>query len=215
MTEPPPRPKIYHITHGKNLAAILADGELRCDAHMAQRGGPSAMIGFSHIKQRRFSLPVKCYPDDRVSDYVPFYFCPRSVMLYVIHRGTQPDLDYRGGQEPILHLESDLHQVLEWAAQEGRRWAFTSSNAGAGYALFWNRVERLDQVNWEAVAARDWRAAEVKEGKQAEFLVHGTFPLTLVSRIGVRSMQIQERVEAALAGAGYSIPVQVRPEWYY
>lgn len=215
MTTPPPNPRIYHISHCDNLDAILAAGELRCDALMAQRGGPSAMIGFSHIKQRRFSLPVKCYPEDRVSDYVPFYFCPRSVMLYVIHRGTQPDLNYRGGQEPILHLESDLHQVLEWAAQERRRWAFTSSNAGASYALFWNRVERLDQVNWEAVAARDWRASEVKEGKQAEFLVHGTFPLTLISRIGVRSMQIQERVEAALAGAGYSIPVQVRSEWYY
>ena len=90
----------------------------------------------SSIKQRRLSLPVKCHPGNCVGDYVPFYFCPRSVMLYLIYRGNHPELTYRGGQGPIIHLEADLSAVVAWANENGRRWAFTLSNAGAVYTQF-------------------------------------------------------------------------------
>jgi hypothetical protein len=85
MTPPPSRPKIYHITHVDNLPAIISDGGLISDAAMIARGGPATPIGMSKIKQRRLSLPVHCHPGDHVGDYVPFYFCPRSIMLFVIH----------------------------------------------------------------------------------------------------------------------------------
>jgi len=98
MTSTPARPKIYHITHVDNLAAIIADGGLVSDATMIARGGPQTAIGMSSIKQRRLSLPVHCHPGDCVGDYVPFYFCPRSIMLFVIHCQNHPDLAYRGGQ---------------------------------------------------------------------------------------------------------------------
>jgi hypothetical protein len=52
------------------------------------------------IKRRRLGLPLPCHAGDRVADYVPFYFCPRSVMLYLIHRGNHPELTYQGGQSP-------------------------------------------------------------------------------------------------------------------
>ena len=145
----------------------------------------------SGIKTRRLSLRVDCHPADCVGEYVPFYFCPRSIMLFVIHRANHPDLSYRGGQGPIVHLEADLHDVIAWAKTARQRWAFSLSNAGAVYAQFRARVAELDQINWEAVAATDFRPAEIKEGKQAEFLVHGSLPWTLVSRIGVWSAAVQ------------------------
>ncbi len=166
----PVRPKIYHITHVGNLPRILADGCLVSDAAMSQRGGPAMTIGMSTIKLRRLSLPVKCHPGDHVGEYVPFYFCPRSVMLYIIHQGNHPEIAYRDGQEPISHLEADLDDVLTWASRVSSRWAFTLSNAGAAYTEFRSTQDLLDEIDWEAVAARDWRASEVKEGKQAEFL---------------------------------------------
>ena len=58
---------------------------------------------------------MKCRPGLNVGDCVPFYFCPRSVMLYLIHRANHPELDYRGGQGPIVHLEADLHEAANWA----------------------------------------------------------------------------------------------------
>jgi hypothetical protein len=84
MTPPPDKPKIYHITHVDNLTSVIADGGLYSDSAMIARGGPAAAVGMSRIKQRRLQLPVDCHSGDCVGDYVPFYFCPRSIMLHVM-----------------------------------------------------------------------------------------------------------------------------------
>ena len=216
MTTPPARPKLYHITHVDNLRTIAVDGELRSDAVIIARGGPVQTIGMSTIKRRRVEeLEVTTHPGTKVGDYVPFYFCPRSVMLYVLHRGNHPELTYRGGQDPIVHLEADVHAVIQWAERTGTRWAFSLSNAGALYAEFRSQVKGLDQLDWPAIAATDFRPAEVKERKQAEFLVHGRFPFDLIERVGVRSAAIQARAATALAGTGRQTSIEVRPEWYF
>lgn len=169
----------------------------------------------STIKQRRLKLPVKCYSQDNVGDYVPFYYCPRSIMLYLIYRANHPGLDYSGGQEPIVHLEAELFNTVDWAQAEGNRWVFTLSNAGAVYTEFRNQLEQLNEIDWEAVAARDFRDSQVKEGKQAEFLMYGFFPWHLVQRIGVKSLSIQRRVLRVLTGATHQPVVEVLPDWYF
>lgn len=215
MTRPPANPKIYHITPVDNLASIIAGGGLSSDAAISQRGGPATSIGMRSIKQARLRLPVRCYPGDFVGDYVPFYYCPRSIMLYVIHRANLPGLTYRGGQGPIIHLEADLHEVIAWADQNGTRWAFSLSNAGAAYAEFRKRADQLDQINWRAVASTDFRSVDVKEGKQAEFLVRQFFPWDLVRRIGVRSPDIKQQVDAVLQNTEHRPSVEIRTNWYY
>ena len=216
MSPPPRRPKVYHITHVDNLPAIVAESHLVSDREMIHRGGPEQTIGMSSIKRRRVDvLHVDCHPRTRVGDYVPFYFCPRSVMLYVIHMANHPELAYRGGQGPIVHLEADLHRVIAWADDENRPWAFSLSNAGSYYAEFRSRVNDLDELDWEAIRNRDFRDPEVKEAKQAEFLVHGTFPFWLFDRLGVRSRGMVGRAEAALQGLDPSPAVELRAQWYY
>jgi hypothetical protein len=210
----PSRPKIYHITHVDNLAQIAADGCLHSDRLMVDRGG-ATVVGMATIKERRLQLPVRCHPGDFVGDYVPFYFCPRSVMLYLIHMANHPELSYRGGQDPILHLEADLHDVVCWADARGRRWAFTLSNAGANYTEFRADLDRLDEINWEGVNARDWRDSDLKEGKQAELLLHESFPFELIARIGVISEALRARVLEVLKGTGYAPAVEVVRGWYY
>lgn len=215
MTSPPPRPKIYHITHVDNLPAVIADGGLKSDAAMNASGGPAAPIGMSKIKRRRLSLPMHCHPGDHVGDYVPFYFCPRSIMLFVIHCANNPELLYRGGQGPIVHLEADLHDVVAWATGAGRRWAFSLSNAGASYTQFSASLGDLDQLDWTAIAATDFRPAAVKEAKQAEFLVHGVVPWTLVTTVGVHSPAIQARALTAISAGSHQPRVVVQRHWYY
>lgn len=211
----PRETKIYHISHASNLSSILEDRALLSDRLMIARGGPSATIGMSAIKQRRLNLRVHCYDDGFVGDYVPFYFCPRSIMLYVIHRGNSPDLQYRDGQAPIIHFRADLSEVISWAQRERRRWAFSLSNAGAFYADFRKRIEHFDMIDWAAVAATDFRSTEVKEGKQAEFLIHEMFPWELVEVIGVQSMALVRTVKGLIAGSTHRPPVEFRPDWYY
>jgi hypothetical protein len=211
-----PKPiRIYHITHVDHLASILADGHLRSDAEMIARGGPKVAVGMSSIKERRLRLPVKCFPGTTVGQYVPFYFCPRSIMLYLLHVGNHPELTYRGGQEPIIHLQATVHPSCDWADAEGLRWAFTLSNAGAVYTEFRDDLADLGDVDWGSVAASDFRSASVKEGKQAEFLVEQRYAWSLVERVGVHSAAMRDRVLAELAGAAHRPPVDVIPRWYF
>jgi hypothetical protein len=212
----PEEPRIYHIAHIDRLASIVADKYLWCDAEVICRGLAGTNIGMSSIKQRRLMLALDSYPDLCVGDCVPFYFCPRSVMLSVIYRGEHPELDYDGGQEPILHFEAKLRVAVTWARKCQRRWVFTLSNAGS--TNFEERCDlaQLDEINWAAVQARNWQWC--KEEKQAEFLMEYNFPWRLIDRIGVFDETIRQQVLKVLNRVlprGHRPRVEVRRDWYY
>ena len=210
----PAKPKIYHIVHVDRLPSIINDGWLWCDAEIVRRSPSGTIIGMDAIKQRRLKeLTLTSHPDLHVGDCVPFYFCPRSIMLYVIHMANHPELEYRGGQEPIVHLEADLRQTVDWANREERRWAFTTSNAGSRFFDDYSNLEQLKKVDWNAVRAKYWN--QCKDGKQAEFLIESSFPWELVSRIGVLSQQIYGQVWSALQASDHQPPVQIKRDWYY
>lgn len=214
MPTPPSAPKIYHIVHVDRLASIVADGGLYCDAVMASRNA-GTMIGISDIKARRLQSRLQSHPSLHVGDCVPFYFCPRSVMLYLIHRANHPNLQYTGGQGPIIHLEADLHATIAWANAQSKRWAFTLSNAGSHYFEDRCDVAQLGEVNWPAVQATQWSAQAIKEDKQAEFLLEERMPWSLVDRIGVMPGAIVSQVVSALPKSGHRPRVEIQRNWYY
>lgn len=215
MFVPPPNPKVFHILHVDRLQSVLVDGRLLSDSAMAGRVGAGTTIGMTTIKQRRLTqLQLASHPGLFVGECVPFYFCPRSVMLYLIHRANHPDLAYRGGQGPILHLHADLQRVVAWAGANNRRWAFTLSNASSRYFEDRADLAQLNEVNWPAVNSRQWQGAN-KDGKQAEFLVETDFPWSLVDGIGVGSRAMANQVSAALQGAAHRPAVEIQTDWYY
>lgn len=215
----PAAPKIYHIAHVDRLASIVADGSIWSDAMILQRQSPGTTIGMNSIKARRLNeLSLSCHPDLRVGQCAPFYFCSRSVMLYLIYRRNE-ELTYQGGQEPIIHLEADLFRAIEWAQQNNRRWAFTLSNAGARYFEDRSDIAQLAEINWGAVHARQWSgngiAGSVKEGKQAEFLMEQSFPWDLVERIGVFSAAYVQPVSAGMGAGDHRPQIEIKRDWYY
>jgi hypothetical protein len=170
----------------------------------------------SKIKQRRLQeIEVTCHPGSRVGQYVPFYFCPRSIMLYILHKGNHPDLDYHEGQEPVIHFQIDLTDVVEWADENGRPWAFTDRNAGSYCVSFYDKLADLEAVDWNAVTARDWRDPLVKEAKQAEFLILDSLPWDLVQEVGVIDRRTLGRVSHIIENASYKPLVSVQRDWYY
>ena len=103
----------------------------------------------SEIKERRRERVLNSCPGLRVGGCVPFYFCPRSVMLYLIHMANHPDLAC--GQDPIVHLEADLNETVAWAECSQR--AFTLANAAASYSEDRRDLAQLEEI--DAVHARD------------------------------------------------------------
>ena len=216
----PENPKIYHILHWDKLASVISKDGLLCDAIIANYPPIGTTIGMTNIKRRRIRKPVVCHWGTKVADYVPFYFCPRSVMLNVIYnKNRNPDSDsslsYTGGQEPVVHLESDLYEVVDWANDNQRRWAFSTLNASANDARFYYDLAKLDEINWDAVAAYAWNPSKIKAAKQAEFLVYGFFPWHLISRIGVMSPRIRQRVAEIIRDAEHQPKIDTMPCWYY
>lgn len=212
----PANPKIYHIVHVDKLTSIAADGCLWSDAELAQRPAIGTVIGMNNIKARRMNeLTLASHPGLYVGQCVPFYFCPRSVMLYLIYR-RNAELAYQGGQVPIVHLVADLNAVVAWAQAVGQRWAFSLSNAGSYY--FEDRCDlvHLNEINWAAVHENDsWSGSPTKEQKQAEFLIEQHFPWHLVEEIAVINQVTGQQAVQAIAGAAYRPGVQIRPAWYY
>lgn len=209
----PANPKIYHIVHVDRLASIVQNGRLFCDAIVQEQSMSGTTIGMSGIKARRLMLPLNSHPALRVGGCVPFYFCPRSIMLYLIHMANHPELSYRGGQDAIVHLEFDLRAVVRWAEARELRWAFTLSNAASHYFEDSCDLERLGDLDWTAIKARYW--SKHKEGKQAEFLVENSCSWELVNSIGVNTPQTRAQVADVLSGCDHVPPLQIMKQWYY
>jgi ssDNA thymidine ADP-ribosyltransferase, DarT len=212
MMPVPARRKIYHITHVDNLASIASEGCLWSDAVMVQRRS-GEVIGNHEIKADRLRLPVCCHPGTSVGEYVPFYFCPRSVMLYVISKRNHPNVAYSDGQGPVVHLVADLHEVVARAETEQRMWAFSDINAANRAADFYKSLNDLDKLDWNAIQATNWAAC--RDHKMAEFLSYERFPWGLVSDICVFSEEVGRRTIAAFGNSGHRPSVKVKRDWYY
>ncbi|WP_179887662.1 type II toxin-antitoxin system toxin DNA ADP-ribosyl transferase DarT [Streptomyces sp. b94] len=210
----PNRP-IYHITHIRNLPRILAQGGLFSDNSAARQNLTDTDIGMPGIKQRRRITSVDCGPGGTPADYVPFYFCNRSPMLASINYGNVPT--YREGQDPVVYLTSSLTAVRS----SGLPAVFTEGNAGATFVDFHSDdVELCEKlIDWQLMTQKWWN--DIPEDpnrasrRQAEYLVHKFFPISLVASIVVHNERRAEEARAILTERGVSIPVVVYPEWYY
>ena len=209
----PQNPKIFHIVHVDRLTSIISEGCLWSDAAVQQRQLSGTTIGMITIKTRRINKALNSYPDLHVGDCVPFYFCPRSVMLYMFYMNNHPEITYRGGQTPIVHLQIDLYKTVQWANQNNKRWVFTDSNAGSFYFNDYANLEQLGKINWNAVQTGDWR--DCREQKQAEFLIEEQLPWKLVEEIGVYSKAQLQQVNSILQAAMHRPLVNVKRDWYY
>jgi hypothetical protein len=216
MASVPPSPKIYHITHIDNLPNIAANMGLVSDATRIARSLSCSLVGMSTIKERRLKeIEVPCHQKTMVGQYVPFYFCPRSIMLYMLHMGNHPDISYKGGQQPIVHLQADFYKVINWAKSNSVSWAFTNGNAGSRLTNFYNQSSKLNQIDWDAVASTDFRDAKIKEGKQAEFLMFDVFPWTLIEKIGIINSTMATEAKTTLANVAHKPVIAVEPNWYF
>lgn len=205
--------RIYHITHINNLPSILRSSGLIANSRLRRERINYLDIAHESIQDRRARTRVPCSAGGVLHDYVPFYFAPRSPMLFTIHKGNVEG--YNQGQETVIHLVSTAEAIEATVLA----FAFTDGHAIMSYTQFSDDLENLDMVDWEIMEARYWNDTEDdndrKRRRQAEFLVHQFCPWTLITEIGVINTTIQEQVQRILQNVNYQPPVRVYPNWYY
>jgi hypothetical protein len=199
-------PDVFHITHINNLNSVILHGGLCSDSQRITQNLANENIGYSHIKLRRLNRPVIVSNKGYIGDYVPFNFCPRSVMLFVVNKGHE---DYQGGQNDVLHLVTDVNSVR----QLNQFCFFTDIHADLGYAEQIDDFSRLNEVNWTSVNQHYW--SSVKEEKQAEFLAFRNVPWTAIKEIGVKDLTVAARVQQLIATSAHQPLVKVKAQWYY
>lgn len=172
-------------------------------------------IADKSIQYRRATTRVPCSAGGVLHDYVPFYFAPRSPMLYTISRGNVEG--YSKGQTPIIYLVSQVETI----AEHNLHFAFTDGHAVMAFTDFFDNLEYLDDaIDWEVMESRYWFDTDEdndrKRKRQAEFLVYNFFPWQLVTEIGVNNYQIKTEVDKILEkNTTHQPPVKTRTAWYY
>jgi len=197
---------LYHITEIANLRQIIASGGLFSDARVGDV--PHEVIGYGNIKDWRMrEIQIPCCGHRFVGEFVPFYYCPRSVMLYTVKMGKTG--------KPVGHQREIVHLCTRVgiATDLGRDWAVSDGNAGARVVSFLRDLAALDSLNWNAIRTKYWQGVTFE--KQAEFLVADFVPWASVQYIGCHSAAAVQRVQAILSDTGQSVEVNVRSEWYY
>lgn len=210
LSEPIP---IYRLMHVDNLSVCLKRGGLHAPHSVPENGLSYRTIHNIEIQQVRRARYIKCGPGGTVHDYVSFYFGPRPPMLLQLHTDRIPGYDQ--GQEPLIYVVSTVQCVIE----AGLDFVFSDGHGIATYTQWFDNLEYLDKVDWDAVYANYWADTtedmDRQRRKQAEFLIYESCPWSIVRYIGVLSDKIKNKVEDILSQHIITTPVKIKRQWYY
>lgn len=196
----------WHFTHLDNLASIAAAGAILPHAC----GVPHVDIADHEIKssrlERKIGLPHP-YPDSVVGDHVPFYFAPRSPMLYRL-------ANERKDQNSLVYFGVRLGDVAAEAT-----WCVSDGNARSTLTEFCSSLDDVGSfVDCGALRVRYWPSAEDSDRtrrRQAELLIYGRVPMALVRYVVCKSDGTLAVASQALGSVGGMMQYQVEPRNYF
>lgn len=216
MVKKMPRPiptTLVHFTHVDHLATVIDHG-LVADTVARTNGLIEVEVGHQGIKEQRRRRAVPIGPGGVVADYVPFYFAPRSPMMFAIDRGTVPT--YQDGCDSLIYLVSSVERLVEL----GTSAVFTDRNAALALATFDDDPTGLDTaIDWDLMAATYWNNTQQdpdrRERRMAEYLVHEKVPWEAFLGVVARTADCANAARATLASLSPTTQVAVRPTWYF
>lgn len=208
----PERGRIFRITHVANIQWILDHGGLHCQ-NSTEQDPDYVNIGNVSLIDRRALRPVPIPPGGTLSDYVPFYFTPFSIMLYNIKTG-HGGITRRENRD-IVCLVSSVHRLRELRLP----FIYTNQHAYPVDTDFYDGSDDLRQIDWQLLQSRDFKTDDSDPGKQqryqAEALIHRHVPLEAVLGVGCHNKAVRHSIESMAAERGVSLTVKAAPILYF
>lgn len=207
----PEAARIFRITHVNNVPWILENG-LHCQSSSV-RDPNFVPIGMEDLIRKRRSRVVPIRPGGVLSDYVPFYFTPRSIMLYNIKTGHN-DVIKRPNAEIVILVSS-----LPKLAEAGTAFVFTNGHAYLEETEYFDDMSDLGRIDWKLLQACDFRKDPEDPGKlgryQAEALAHRHVPASALIGIACYDDAIRLRIESEARRRKAAIDVKALSGWYF
>ncbi|MGV9374264.1 type II toxin-antitoxin system toxin DNA ADP-ribosyl transferase DarT [Nonomuraea sp. NPDC003707] len=203
-------PWLLHFTHVDNLGSVARTGLV------ADNLQPPLVVECAEqgIKELRRTRSVPLGPLGVVADYVPFYFAPRSPMLYRINSGGVRGYDQ--GQTPLVYLVTRLSAI----AASNLAWVASDRNAALATARFTTTQRELaTHIDWALMEAEYWANTDEDgsrvQRRMAELLVHERVPWMVFSRVYAHTESVAAVARKTLEGLGHRPSAEVRAHWYF
>ena len=202
---------IFRITHIENVPWTLRNG-LHCKN--SNISDPSFVrIGNSELIAKRTTRQIPISPGGNLSDYVPFYFTPFSMMMYNIKTGHGEVQQFPNSK--IVILVSSLRNL----ADNGVSAIFTDRHAYLQTARFFSSLDDLHNIDWPLLQQRDFKHdvddPEKTDRYQAEALVHKHLPVEHLLGIVCYNEDNKIELQTHRKEAGVQLKIVYRPEWYF
>ncbi|MFH1497186.1 MAG: DUF4433 domain-containing protein [Verrucomicrobiota bacterium] len=207
----PDKALIFRIVHVECVPWILDNG-LHC-RNSADQDPHYINIGSESLIDRRSRHTVPIPPGGTLSDYVPFYFTPFSIMMYNIHTGYG-GVPKRSNKDIVIFVSS-LRRVQELDL----RYVFTNQHAYAIDTDYYNDLAHLSQIDWRLLQSRNFKTEDADPGKQlryqAEALIHHHVPLNALIGMGCHHDSVRQHLESLIAQRSLKLTVKTTPRWYF
>ena len=206
--------RIYHITHVRNLAGILSSGRLLADASEGwDDTRPEVDISAPGTRESRRAILVSGPESPSVASHVPFFLAPNPRMWDGMRLGKRdarlsPDAR-RAVPADFVMLISTVKTAIETRPPGEDAIAVADGDAAGKVTVFGTTPEDGERM------LRRLRAEEEPAAiLDAEFLVLDSFPVELVTLVGVANDKARDEVKAIIAASDFRPKVAVYPPWF-
>lgn len=206
----PGKALIFRITHRDNVPWILDNG-------MHARNGAEFDPNFRNIGNvdligKRSRRVVEVAPGGTLSDYVPFYFTPHSIMLLNIMTGYNVK---KVPGEDIVIFVSSLTQVCE----RDIPFVFTDQHAYPPMAKYFTDLTSLGEIDWPLLQSRNFKPNPDDPGKkeryQAEALIWKHVPVAALQAVCCYTAAVEQNLSLEVERRGLAMKVATRRGWYF
>jgi len=207
----PQKALIFRITHRDNLPWLLENGLHAPNGALFDPHHRS--IGSADLIQKRTTHIIPAGPGGALSDYIPFYFTPFSIMMFNIHTGRNVP---KVPNEEIVVMISSLHRI----AQLGIPFVFTDQHAFRKTASYFTDVADLNRIDWPLLNRRDFRKYDTNDpGKtdryQAEALIWKHLPVEAFLGIAAYTEEVAAWLRAEVIRLSKDVDIRAQRNWYF
>jgi hypothetical protein len=209
--------RIYHLTHVRNLADILATGRLLADGSSEWANRPAVDISSEANREARRSALLAADGSSSVANYVPFALAPKSSVWEGVLGGTPDDrlsaAALTASPAEFVMLVTTVKHAFdatdERETKNAMAVAVTDGDAASTLTRFGSTRDAAERQ------IRKLRADQLSEViLDAELLVADEFPFERVTLIGVANDRARDEVKTILQESSYRPKVAVYPPWF-